>query len=295
MTTVPGPHRFQQTIAHPTQVTGFGFWSSQDVSVEFRPAPENSGIVFVRRDLDPVVRIPATVKHRIESPRRTTLAYRSTQVQMVEHVMAALAGLQIDNCEVWVDQPEIPGVDGSSLPFVEALRDAGVVPQKAPRPFLVVSDITRVGDDDCWIEARPVRDRSMSIQYRLDFGNDHPIGRETMRLAITPSRFVRDLAPARTFIMQHEAEWLRQQGLAQRVTTQDVLVFDDHGVMENELRFENECVAHKVLDMVGDLALAGCDLIGQFVAQRSGHRLNAQLVQALLAEYQILDDWRAIA
>lgn len=295
MTTVPGPHRFQQTIAQPAQVNGFGFWSSQDVAVEFRPAAENTGIVFVRRDLNPAIRIPANVNYRIESPRRTTLSHRGVEVQMVEHVMAALAGLQIDNCEVWVDRPELPGVDGSSLPFVEALRAVGVVSQSAPRAFLVVSDITRVGDDDCWIEARPVRDRSMSIQYRLDFGNDHPIGRETMRLAVSPNRFVRELAPARTFIMQHEAEWLRQQGLAQRVTTQDVLVFDDHGVVDNELRFENECVAHKVLDMVGDFALAGCDLVGQFVAQRSGHRLNAQLIQALLAEYQIVEDWRAIA
>ena len=214
---------------------------------------------------------------------------------MIEHVMAALAGLRIDNCEVWVDSVEIPGVDGSSLPFVTALQSAGIVAQPAPRPRLVVTEITRVGDDDVWIEARPTADFGMSAQYRLDFGIDHPIGRETLRIAITPERFVTQLAPARTFILKHEAEWLQSQGYALRVTPRDVLVFDEQRLIDNELRFENECVRHKVLDMVGDLALAGCDLIGQFVAHRSGHRLNACLVQNLLARFPVTQPWRASA
>ncbi len=290
-----GPHRQQRTLACPTRVDGFGFWSGQDVQVEFRPAPENSGIVFVRHDRHPAVRIPAAVQHRVESPRRTTLRNGSVEVAMVEHVLAALAGLQIDNCEVWVDAPEMPGVDGSSLPFVTALRDAGTVSQAAMRPYLIVSEVLRVGDDDAWIEARPVRDRAMSIQYRLDYGPDHPIGRETLRLAVTPERFLREVAPARTFIQRDEAEWLRAQGLAQRVSPQDVLIFDDRGLMDNELRLENECVAHKVLDMIGDLSLSGCDLIGQFVAHRSGHRLNALMVEALRTEFRITHEWKVSA
>ena len=160
---------------------------------------------------------------------------------------------------------------------------------------LVVTAPTRVGDDDAWIEARPTSDTLMSLQYQLDFGPQHPIGRQTYQLAVTPERFSTQLAAARTFILKHEADWLQQQGLATHVTPRDVLVFDDQGLIDNRLRFDDECVRHKVLDMVGDLALAGCDLVGQFVACRSGHRLNAGLVQALTQRFTVTRQWRASA
>ena len=265
------------------------------MQLEFHPAAADTGIVFVRKDLHQAVRIPATVNYRIESPRRTILADQGVQVEMVEHAMAALAGLQIDNVEVQLDSPELPGFDGSSLPFVTALQSAGIEQQTALRPCLHVADITRVGDDESWIEARPIRSDGMRVKYRLDYGNETVIGRQTLETKITPEIFATELAPARTFILRQEAEWLRQQGLAKRVTPKDVLVFDDTCVIDNELRFEDECVRHKVLDLVGDLALAGCDLIGQFVAHRSGHRLNANMVQALLAECQMIDSHRASA
>jgi UDP-3-O-acyl-N-acetylglucosamine deacetylase len=183
-----------------------------------------------------------------------------------------------------VNGSEMPGMDGSSEPFVRALSEAGLVRQGAPRPYLIVTDVTRVGNDESWIEARPSRQMAMSIQYRLE-----------LRITLTPQRFIDELAPARTFILQKEAEWLRQQGLAQRVTCGELLVIGEDGVIDNEFRFPNECVAHKLLDMVGDLSLAGCDLLGQFVAHRSGHRLNAQLIQVLLSEFQVIRDWRASA
>ena len=286
-----GLNRKQRTLAATTEVSGFGFWSGRDVTLEFRPAAPNTGVVFVRSDLPTPKRIPARVDRRIEAPRRTTLSEQGAQVEMVEHVLAALAGLQIDNCEVWTNAAEMPGMDGSSQPFVVALQAAGIVEQPVMRSFLVVSEVTRVGDDEVWIEARPHKQPAMSLQYRLDYGNDHPIGRETLKMTVTPDRFQKQLAPARTFIMKEEADWLRQQGLATRVTSQEVLVFANEGLIDNELRFENECVAHKVLDMIGDLSLANCDLIGHFVAQRSGHRLNAQLVQTLLNEFQVVQDW----
>ncbi len=125
--------RKQQTIAAPVTVEGVGYWSGEDVRVEFCPAPIDTGIAFVRADLPGAPRVPATVYHRVEIPRRTTLRCGEAGVEMIEHVMAALAGLQIDNCEVWVDRPEMPGCDGSCLPFVEALRSAGVLPQEALR------------------------------------------------------------------------------------------------------------------------------------------------------------------
>ncbi len=286
--------RQQRTLARKVQLEGFGFWSGNDVQVEFRPAEEHTGIVFVRADLNPPQRIPATIEHRTETPRRTTLAAGGACVEMVEHVLAALVGMRVDNCEIWVNNVEMPGCDGSSKAFVEAIQQAGTVQQYATKPRLLVIEPIHVGDDDAWVEVEP-SDSHWSVKYQLDYGEFTPIGRQTLQLDMTPDSFARDLAPARTFLLKQEAEWLRQQGLGQRTTFKDVLVFDDHGPIENELRFEDECVRHKTLDLVGDLALAGCDLVGSFVAHRSGHRLNGELVKALLREGQILDQLRRSA
>jgi UDP-3-O-[3-hydroxymyristoyl] N-acetylglucosamine deacetylase len=262
------------------------------VQLELRPAPPHSGIWFIRRDLNPARRIAAEVARRIEVPRRTTLASDGAQVEMVEHVLAALYGLAIDNCEVWVDSSELPGLDGSCQPLVEAISGVGIVEQPALRRRLVVSEVTRVGDDESWVEARPVKGSGLAIKYRLDYGSNSPIGRQTIELAITPGTFRTELAPARTFLLADEAEWLRQRGLGSRVSNRDVLVFGPEGPIDNELRMENECVRHKALDLVGDLALAGCDLVGHFIAHKSGHRLNAELVKVLLHEGQMEEGLR---
>lgn len=255
--------------------------------MEFRPAPADTGIVFVRADLATPICIPAQVNHRIEIPRRTSLSASGATVEMVEHIMAALSGLRIDNCEVWVDQQEMPGCDGSSQAFVEAIQKAGAQEQDAWRPRLVIDDVTRVGDNDCWVEARPARSPETVIKVRIDYSEHAAIGRQTIQMPVNPGTFTRDLAAARTFILKSEAQWLRSQGLGLRTTDQDVLVFGDQGLIGNQLRYEDECVRHKALDLLGDLALAGCDLIGYFVAHCSGHRLNAELVKALLSEGRI--------
>ncbi len=280
--------RQQRTISRSATVSGFGYWSGQDVQVEFRPAEVNTGIVFVRGDLARPVRIPVRVENRIEAPRRTVLRHGGASVEMIEHVMAALGGLHIDNCEVWVNAPEMPGLDGSSLPFVEALLGADPITQDATRATLVVRDVTRLGNADSWIEARPGAASTLSMKFHLDYGSGNAIGRQTLTLAVMPDSFRRELAPCRTFMLKAEADWLLAQGLGTRATLQDLLVFDAHGPIENELRFRDECVRHKALDLIGDLALAQCDFIGHFIAYRSGHRLNAELVRALMTEAQLI-------
>ncbi|MCI0359370.1 MAG: UDP-3-O-acyl-N-acetylglucosamine deacetylase [Planctomycetaceae bacterium] len=287
--------RNQRTLARPCSVTGFGYWSGRDVTVELRPAAAGSGIVFVRSDIDRPRRIEADVRQRIEVPRRTTLAGDGTQVEMVEHVLAALFGLAIDNCEIVVSASEMPGLDGSCLPLVAAIEEAGIVEERFPRRRLIVTEVTRVGDDDCWVEARPAKTNSLSVEYKLDYGPNNPIGRQTIELTVTPATFAKELAPARTFILEEEAAWLRSRGLGTRVSNQDLLVFGPEGLIENELRFENECVRHKALDLVGDLALAGCDLVGRFIAHKSGHRLNAELVKVLLSEGRLEEGLRRSA
>jgi UDP-3-O-acyl N-acetylglucosamine deacetylase len=291
---LPVPRR-QQTIARPVAVEGFGYWSGRDVRVEFRPAGIDAGLSFVRGDLDPPVRVPATVDCRFEMPRRTAVRNGTARVEMVEHILAALAGLRIDNCEVWVDAAEMPGCDGSSLPFVEALDEAGTVAQNAPRATLVVREQVRLGDENAWIEARPAPHPGLFIRFRIDYSGQRAIGRQTIQLEVTPQAVRRELAPCRTFLLKSEAQWLRAQGLAQRATCRDLLVFDDDGPIANPLRFPDECVRHKALDLLGDLALAGCDIHGQIVAHCSGHRLNAELSRVLLVEAEKLQPWRKSA
>jgi UDP-3-O-acyl N-acetylglucosamine deacetylase len=287
--------RKQRTIRSPVSLTGFGYWSGRDATVEFRPAAEHSGIVFVRTDLARRARIPALVGNRFETPRRTTLKAEGATIEMTEHVLAALFGLRIDNCEVWVDQPELPGFDGSSQPFVECLDRAGVVEQNAERSQLIVREVTRVGNEESWIEARPSPRSELLLRYRLDYGLGNAIGRQTLELPIAPPTFRHELAPCRTFMLKSEADWLLAQGLGKRATPQDLLVFDTDGPIDNELRFRDECVRHKMLDLVGDLALAGCDLVGHFSAHRSGHRLNAELVRVLLKECERIERRRRSA
>lgn len=289
---VPRP---QRTLARPATVEGFGYWSGRDVRVEFRPAPPDSGVTFVRLDLERPTRIRAIVSNRLETPRRTTLRAAGATVEMIEHIMAALGGLQIDNCEVCVDAPEMPGCDGSAQPFVEALMAAGPVSQSATRNSLVVREVTRLGNAESWVEARPSANAGMSLKFHLDYGSGNAIGRQTLTLPITPDSFRRELAPARTFMLQAEADWLLAQGLGRRASPKDLLVFDAEGPIDNELRYRDECVRHKALDLVGDLALAGCDLIGHFIAYRSGHRLNAELVRVLLTEGDLAGGWRRTA
>ncbi len=289
------PRRNQRTLAKPAVVEGFGYWSGKDVRVEFRPAPENTGLVFVRADLSPHQRIPALVEYRIEAPRRTALRCGRATVEMVEHILAALAGMQIDNCEIWVDSAEMPGLDGSALAFVEALDEAGIVEQQAPRACLVLRDTCRMGDTESWMEAQPGMQAGFTVKFRLDYGRDNAIGRQTLEMRITPDTFRRELAPARTFLLEAEAQWLRSQGLGTRATLQDLLVFGEDGPIDNTLRYPDECVRHKVLDLVGDFALAGCDIDGRVVAHRSGHRLSAELVRNLLSEGELHSDIRRSA
>jgi UDP-3-O-[3-hydroxymyristoyl] N-acetylglucosamine deacetylase len=281
--------RRQCTLARPVTVTGFGYFSGRDIQVEFWPAAENAGITFVRHDLGPGARIPAQASMRVDAPRRTNLELNGVRVEMVEHVLAALAGLRVDNCEVWVDAPEMPGCDGSALAFVEAIDAAGIVEQRSPVRQIVVSNTIRVGGEDRWIEAQPARSAGLSITFDLDYGAHTPIGRQTYAVDLTPASFRNELANCRTFILNEVAQGMLAEGRGQRVTTRDLLIFDAHGPIDNALRFPDECVRHKLLDVVGDLALTGCEVVGHVVAYRCGHQLHAELAKRLLEQADLVD------
>ena len=283
--------RRQRTLCRRASVEGFGYFSGQDVRVEFRPAEAGAGITFVRRDLDDA-RIGVSPTLRIDVPRRTTLEQDGVRVEMVEHILASLAGLQIDNCDVAVNAAEMPGCDGSALPFVAALDAAGVVEQDEPVRRICVHRAIRVGDQNNWIEAQPARGAGLSISFELDYGVHTAVGRQSFALRVNPDSFRTELAPCRTFILEEVAQAMAARGIGTRVTPKNLLIFTSAGPIENSLRFDNECVRHKVLDIVGDLALTGCDVTADVVAYRSGHKLHAELAGRLLEQAEAsLDQW----
>lgn len=280
MAAIPS-QRFQQTLRRPAAVIGRGYWSGRGISVELHPADVGSGVVFECPSTDGRVRIQATVANRVDGVNRTNLERSGSRIEMVEHLLSALAGLQVDNCLVRVDAEEMPGLDGSSQAFVDAILAAGLVGQQAAVDPVVVAEPVRVGDDEVWIEAGPPRFAGLSIEYILDYGPG-PIGRQEFSLNLTPESYRRELAAARTFISVDDAARLRAAGLGLTVSTNDLVVFAADGPVGNPLRWPDECVRHKVLDLVGDLALAGRPIHAHVRACRSGHRLNASMAGTLL-------------
>ncbi len=291
-------NRAQRTIERSKNVTGVGFLSGADIRMRFLPAPPDHGIAFQRIDLPGTNPIPARIENVIPQSRRTIIEQDGVRVELIEHVMAALAGLRIDNCLVQLNAYEPPGCDGSSRLFADTLLDAGVVEQDQPRRVLQLAAPVTVTDprSGAQIQARPVKQPVLAITYQLDYGPRSPIVPQTLTVEITPKSFLFELSFARTFVLEQEAEALRKAGYGTRTTARDLLVFGDNGVIDNELRVADECVRHKILDCLGDFALIGCDLFGHFSAQRSGHVLNQDVVREIArAQLGAADDAPPVA
>lgn len=282
-----GRQRNEHTIAERVRVSGRGYWTGRGVNVHFVPASIGTGIRFVRTDLSDSPEIPVGLTTRTDQSLRTNVAVGEAKVEMIEHAMAALYALEIDNCVVEIDGGELPGLDGSSAAYVDALRSAGLVMQASQKKQLVVDRTIRIGTAANWLEASPSPDGRMHVEYHLDYGPDSPVRPQEFTAAVTPDIFVRELAPARTFVTAEQAANLRSSGVASHVTDRDLLVFDHRGPVNNLLRFPDECARHKALDMVGDLALVGADLIGKFTSHRGGHQLNGLMAEQLckIADY----------
>jgi UDP-3-O-[3-hydroxymyristoyl] N-acetylglucosamine deacetylase len=274
-------YRYQRTVARSVEVQGTGFLTGAAVRLRFQPAPPDTGVVFVRTDLRPRAQVPARVELVTGTHRRTTLGYPPAEVSLVEHVLAALAGLRVDNCFVELNAPEPPGLDGSAQGFVEALHRAGTALQPARRAVWSVESAVVVNQGGATLSLHPAVGERLKVSYLLDYGLHSPIDRQQVTQVITPENFANDIAPCRTFLLESEALELRRQGLGARTTAADLLVFGPRGPIDNRLRFGNEPARHKVLDVVGDLSLLGEDLYGHVVAYRSGHPLNIALVREL--------------
>jgi UDP-3-O-[3-hydroxymyristoyl] N-acetylglucosamine deacetylase/3-hydroxyacyl-[acyl-carrier-protein] dehydratase len=276
--------RPERTIARTTEVRGFGFFRGADVTLRFNPADAGTGVVFVRTDLPGRPAVPARTDMVVPSQRRTTIRRGAACVEMIEHVMAALAGLRIDNCEIHIDACECPGADGSSQVFVEALDRAGVAEQDRMRQALVMERVVSVQDGNAILAAHPGVPEQLTLSYHLDYDHGSPIAPQSFCVCLTPESFRDELAASRTFVLESEAVALRAQGIGTRATAADLLIFGPEGVIGNQLRFSDECARHKMLDMVGDLGLLGFDLHGFIVAHRSGHQTNHALARRLLRQ-----------
>jgi UDP-3-O-acyl N-acetylglucosamine deacetylase len=274
-------YRYQRTIARPAEVLGVGYLTGASVRLRFVPAPPNTGVVFVRVDLGRGARIPARVEQVTGTQRRTTIAEGPACVSLVEHVLAALAGLRIDNCLVELNAPEPPGLDGSAQRFVDCINYAGVRLQSARRAVWGVENPVIVREGGATLSLHPGRDDVLRISYLLDYGPASSVGRHLHTANITPASFANGLAGCRTFLLEAEAREFQRQGLGARTRVTDLLVFGAHGPIHNHLRFADEPARHKVLDLIGDLSLLGHDVRGHLVAYRSGHPLNVQLVRVL--------------
>lgn len=281
--------RTQTTLATACSVSGRGYWSGEANTLTFLPAPADAGVRFVRADLPAAPAVLAVSEHGNGLPLRTCLQAGAAKVEMIEHVMAALAGLQIDNVEVHCTSGEIPGFDGSSHAVTLALQQAGRRELAVERQRFVVEEPIQIGDAEQFIRIEPLEHPqdlpALQLEYQLDFGSKAAIPSATFRLGVTPDAFASELAAARTFISQHDAHNLQSQGLALHVTERDLLVFGEQGPVGNELRFADECARHKTLDLLGDLALVGCDLVGRVIARKTGHQVNGELARRLRVEF----------
>ncbi len=274
-------YRYQRTLAQTVDVSGIGFITGATVRARFQPAPENTGIVFVRSDRPNAPRIRATAQGVSDTRRRTTIGSPDDGVTLVEHVLAALSGLHIHNCTIVLNGPEPPGLDGSAIGFVRAIRNAGIQIQYALQPIRTVSEPVTVARDGACVTLHPAQDEQLRISYILNYGNTSPIPRQMVTADITPELFEKDIASCRTFVLEHEARELRAQGVGRGVQAKDLLVFGANGPIDNLLHCADEPARHKILDLVGDLALTGWDLAGHVVAYRSGHGLNVDLARQI--------------
>jgi UDP-3-O-acyl N-acetylglucosamine deacetylase len=273
--------RAQRTLHRTCQVTGVGYFSGADLHVRFVPAPEDTGVIFRRVDLPGKPMLAASASSVTRATRRTTLGQAPCQIEMVEHVLAALAGLKIDNCWVELDGPELPGLDGSAIDYVRALQAAGIETQDAERTIWGTDQPITVVDPQATLTLYPEEGEGLKVSYILDYGDFSPLGKQRHTHEVTPTAFGDGLANCRTFLLQEEAEALRAQGIGQRTQTADLLVIGAHGPIGNTLRYADEPARHKCLDIIGDLSLFGHDLGGHLVGYRSGHALNVRLVRRL--------------
>jgi UDP-3-O-[3-hydroxymyristoyl] N-acetylglucosamine deacetylase len=277
----------QRTINHTVTTVGVGLHKGEKVTLTLRPAPDNTGIVFRRVDLTPVVDFKITPSLVGDTVMCTCLINeQGVRLSTTEHLMAAIAGLGIDNLVIDVDAPEIPIMDGSANPFVYLLLEAGIAEQRLAKKFIRIKRAVRVEDGDKWAEFKPYN--GFKLDFAISF--NHPVISETtqqMVMEFSAASFIKEISRARTFGFLHEVEFLRANNLALGGSMDNAVVLDEFRVLNQDgLRYEDEFIKHKILDAIGDLYMAGYSILGEFSSFKTGHALNNQLLGAVLANQE---------
>jgi len=270
--------RFQRTIKETVVCTGIGLHTGRCVSLRLSPAPPDTGIIFIRGDKDSEIK--ATVENIVATDYSSTLGFNGSSIQTVEHLMAAIAGLNIDNLYVEVDSQEVPIMDGSAYPFVDLIMKSGIVQQDRIKQYIKIIKTIEIIEMDRYIRIEP--SPFTAITYVMDF--DHPLlNKQKFIYHYSIENFVEDIAPARTFGFLKDVTNLKEKGLGRGGSLENVIILDDNDILNKEgLRYSDEFVRHKVLDLIGDMALLPMSFIGHVKACRSGHRLNTKLAGSIL-------------
>ena len=273
----------QRTLKNVIRATGVGLHTGKKVYLTLRPASPNSGIIFRRTDLDTPVEIPARPEYVGDTQLSTTLKRNNVRISTVEHLLSALAGFGIDNAYIDVSADEVPIMDGSAGPFVFLIQSAGIEEQKELKKFLRIRKSVRVEHQDKWAAFEPFD--GFKVGFTIEF--PHPVfttKNSHAEIDFSTTSFVKEVSRARTFGFMRDVELLRQNNLALGGSLDNAVVVDEYRVLnEDGLRYEDECVKHKILDAIGDLYLLGHSLIGSFNGYKSGHELNNRLLKKLIA------------
>jgi UDP-3-O-[3-hydroxymyristoyl] N-acetylglucosamine deacetylase len=275
----------QRTIKSSVSAIGVGLHKGEKVQITLRPAPANTGIVFKRVDLNPVVTINAVPEAVGETTLCTCLVNEDgVQISTVEHLLSALAGLGIDNLVVEVDSPEIPIMDGSALPFVYLLQSVGITTVNVAKRFLRIKKTIRVEEGDKWAELIPYE--GFRVNFSIEF--EHPVIAKTGQnvvMDLSSCSFIKEISRARTFGFMRDIEYLRAHNLALGGSLENAIVLDEYRMLnKDELRYDNEFVKHKILDAIGDLYMSGVSILGELRAHKSGHALNNILLREVFKQ-----------
>ncbi|MHC4363504.1 MAG: UDP-3-O-acyl-N-acetylglucosamine deacetylase [Planctomycetota bacterium] len=273
--------KLQTTIKSEAKISGKGLFGGAEANVTFRPAAAGTGVVFVRTDVPEPVRISAVAPNLAERSRRTTLKKGSVSIETVEHCLAAISALGIDNLTIETGGLELPAPDCSCAEYFKVLKQCGLIEQEVKRKEFVIREPVSITAGDTSIYALPYTDDGLNITYDLDYGGHTGVGRQIFSCQLTADNFEKNLAPARTFLLEAEAKQFQARGMGAHLGPRDILVINSDGPIKNSYRFPNECVRHKIVDLIGDLALVGRAVKGRVVAYKAGHSLNQELARRL--------------
>ena len=285
----------QKTIKTEARLSGKGLFGGKDTRVLFRPAEPDTGVVFVRKDLGEPVRVEVRPENIVQRDRRSALQSGEAVIETPEHCLAAIHALDIDNLIIEMEGAELPGLDGSSDEYFRTLQKCGFEMQEVLQRPLIISESVCITEGDKSIYALPYNGNGLSLTYDMDYTQHTGVGRQIYSCELTEASFAQNLSRARTFVLEAEARQMQAAGIGTHLGPKDILVISSDGPIKNSYRYPDECVRHKMVDLIGDLRLAGRPIVGRIVAYKTGHSINQKLVVRLIETARRIEQKKSIS